>query len=97
MDKPINADASTNGKWRADPGTNWVRYRGQGTRGKPKLATVDVKDLDLALAELVKAEDLLLDLCGKHIEVREAMALLDLAARFVGEVRTRRNVIAKLP
>lgn len=90
MDKPSDATSVVVGGWRVDPGTNYNRYRGQGVRGKPKDAPVDVIDLDMALAELVNAENQLLDLAAKHVEVREAMARIDLAARFVDEVRVRR-------
>ena len=93
MDKPVLQPRKN--QWRADPGTNYVRYRGQNRRGKPKFATVDVKDLELALAELVCAEDALLDFATKHVEVREAMGRIDLAARFIDEVRARRVVSAR--
>lgn len=90
MDKPSSSASVVVGGWRTDPGTNYNRYRGQGRRGKPRTAPVDVKDLDMALAEIVRAENQLFELADKHVEVREAMARLDLAARFVDEVRLRR-------
>ncbi len=63
MDKP--SATIVVGGWRVDPGTNYNRYRGQGVRGKPKYAPVDVIDLDMALAELVNAENHLLILDAK--------------------------------
>lgn len=93
MDKPTPTQRKN--LWRVDPGTNYNRYRGQGRRGKPKVAPVDVKDLELALAELVCAENALIDFASKHVEVREVMARLDLVARFIDEVRARRVVSAR--
>lgn len=88
------SDSSSPSQWRTDPvdvaaGRVYLRYRGKGTRGKPRTSDIDRVDLDQALAAIVRAENQLIDLARDATVIREAMALIDLAARFVADVRKR--------
>lgn len=83
--------------WRVDPGTNWSRYRGRARRGKPATSLLDRQDLDYAIKEIALSRDALLmaraqfgsDRRNREDVIKAALHRLDLAERWIDEVRDR--------
>ena len=83
--------------WRADPGTNYVRYRGRAKRGKPPAVLSDLQDIDEALKELnlvrssmvLAHNDAGLSKRERHDLIEASMHRIDRAERWLDELRGR--------
>lgn len=98
--------SETEGNWRVDPGTDWMRYRGKGRRGRltrDEQAAEDKRDARWAIAEIEKfitAVDVVmsdavqeLPRIQREAARREAAQFLGTAGRFLDELAEKWGMI----